>query len=90
MAEGSYVAVSDQMKYGMKPSAVCLENYLHHIKASNGLAFPLGLGQDIIFDIPALGNGYDCDFSTSYLRVKVDIVLTGYCYHSSCWCIYQE
>ena len=33
------------------------------------------MGQDIIFDIPALGNGYYCDFSTSYFRVKVDVTL---------------
>ena len=28
MAEGSYVAVSDRMKYGVKPSAVRSENYV--------------------------------------------------------------
>ena len=64
MAEGSYVAVSDRMKYGIKPSAVRSENYLHNIKASNGSSFPMQLGQDIIFDVPALGNGYYCDFPT--------------------------
>ena len=75
MAEGSYVAVSDWMKYGVKPSAVRSENYLHNIKASNGSSFPLTLGQDIIFDVPALGNGYYCDFSTSYFRCRVDVTL---------------
>ena len=77
MAEGSYVAVSDWMKYGVKPSAVRSENYLHNIKVSNGSAFPLTFGQDIIFDVPALGNGYYCDFSTSYFRCRVDVTLTS-------------
>ena len=77
MAEGSYVAVSDRMKYGVKPSAVRSENYLHNIKASNGAAFPCTLGQDIIFDVPALGNGYYCDFSTSYFRCRVDVTLAN-------------
>ena len=48
------VAITDRMKYGVKPSAVRSENYLHNIKASNG---------------------YYCDFSTCYFRVKVDISL---------------
>ena len=77
MAEGSYVAVSDRMKYGIKPSAVRSENYLHNIKASNGSSFPMNLGQDIIFDVPALGNGYYCDFSTSYFRCRVDVTMTN-------------
>ena len=77
MAEGSYVAVSDRMKYGVKPSAVRSENYLHNIKASNGSTFPCNMGQDIIFEVPALGNGYYCDFSTSYFRCRVDVTLTN-------------
>ena len=77
MSEGSYVAVSDRMKYGIKPSAVRSENYLHNIKASNGSSFPMTLGQDIIFDVPALGNGYYCDFSTSYFRCRVDVTMTN-------------
>jgi hypothetical protein len=44
---------------------------LHNIKAVNGTSFPLQLGQDIIFEVPALGNGYYCDFSTSYFRMNV-------------------
>ena len=56
------VAVSDRMKYGIKPSAVRSENYLHNIKAFNGASFNQALGQDIIFEVPALGNGYYCDF----------------------------
>ena len=68
MAEGLYVAVSDRMKYGVKPSAVCSENYLNNIKVSNGSSFPcnINLGQDIFFYVPALRNGYYCDFLTSY------------------------
>ena len=67
------VAVSDCMRYGVKPSAVRSENYLHNIKATNGSSFDVSLGQDIIFEVPALANGYYCDFSTSYFRFKVDI-----------------
>jgi len=63
------VAITDRMKYGVKPSAVRSENYLHNIKCQ--------MGQDIIFDVPALGNGYYCDFSTSYFRMKVDVTLTN-------------
>ena len=77
MAEGSYVAVSDRMKYGVKPSAVRSENYLHNIKASNGSSFPCTLGQDIIFDVPALGNVSYCDFSTSYFWCRVDVTLAN-------------
>ena len=65
--------MSDRMRYGVKPSAVRSENYLHNIKATNGSQFPCQLGQDIIFEVPALANGYYCDFSTSYFRIKVDI-----------------
>ena len=71
------VAVSDRMRYGVKPSAVRSENYLHNIKASNGSTFPCNMGQDIIFEVPALGNGYYCDFSTSYFRCRVDVTLTN-------------
>ena len=70
------VAITDRMKYGVKPSAVRSENYLHNIKASNGSSFLCQMGQDIIFDVPALGNGYYCDFSTSYFRMKVDVTMT--------------
>ena len=35
------------------------------------------MGQDIIFEVPALGNGYYCDFSTSYFRCRVDVTLTN-------------
>ena len=80
------VAITDRMKYGVKPSAVRSENYLHNIKASNGPQFEVSMGQDIIFDVPALGNGYYCNFSTSYFRVKVDITLGTVINHSSCWC----
>ena len=43
------VAITDRMKYGVKPSAVRSENYLHNIKASNGSTFKCQMGQDIIF-----------------------------------------
>ena len=68
----SQVAITDKMMYKVKPSAVRSENYLHNIKASNGSSFNVQMGTDIIFEVPALGNGYYCDFSTSYFRVRVD------------------
>ena len=71
------VAIADRMRYGVKPSAVRSESYLHNIKASNGSNFNCTLGQDIIFDVPALGNGYYCDFSTSYIRFRVDVTLAN-------------
>ena len=71
----SQVAVTDKMMYKVKPSAVRSENYLHNIKASNENSFNVQMGTDIIFDVPALGNGYYCDFSTSYFRVRVDCTL---------------
>ena len=69
------MAITNRMKYGVQPGAVRSENYLHNIKASNGPQFEVQMGQYIIFDIPALGNGYYCVFSTSYYRVKVDVTL---------------
>ena len=71
----SSVAITDKMQYKVKASAVRSENYLHNIKASNGSAFTVGMGTDIIFEVPALGNGYYCDFSTSYFRMRVDCTL---------------
>ena len=71
----SSVAITDKMQYKVKASAVRSENYLHNIKASNGSSFTCAMGTDIIFDVPALGNGYYCDFSTSYFRIRVDAAL---------------
>jgi hypothetical protein len=73
-------AVTDRMKYGIKPSAVRSENMLHNIKSVNGTSFPLQLGQEIIFEVPALGNGYYCDFSTSYFRFRVNVESECYCF----------
>ena len=44
------------------------ELFKHNIKASNGPQFKVQMGQYIIFDIPAMGNRYYCDFSTYYFR----------------------
>ena len=71
----SSVAITDKMQYKVKASAVRSENYLHNIKASNGSTFTVGMGTYIIFEVPALGNGYHCDFSTSYFRMRVDCTL---------------
>ena len=77
MSGSAGLAVSDRMKYGIKPSAVRSENYLHNIKATNGSNFNMQMGQDIIFEVPALGNGYYCDFSTSYFRFNVAVNLNA-------------
>lgn len=76
MSGDAGVAVTDRMRYGIKPSAVRSETMLHNIKAVNGTSFPLQLGQDIIFEVPALGNGYYCDFSTSYFRMNVSATIS--------------
>ena len=66
----SQVAITDKMMYKVKPSAVRSENYLHSIKAFNGSQFNVQMWTDIMFEVPALGNGYYFDFSTSYFRVS--------------------
>ena len=48
---------------------------LSGLRTIYGSSFDCSMGQDIIFDVPALGNGYYCDFSTSYFRVRVDSTL---------------
>ena len=68
----SHFAITEKMMYKVKPSAVRSENYLHNIKAGNGSSFNVQMGTVIIFEVPALGNGYYCDFSTSYFIVRVD------------------
>ena len=69
------MAITGRMKSGVKPSAVRPESYLHNIKASNGSNFNCTLGQDIIFSVPAMGNGYYCEFPSSYIRFRVDVAL---------------
>ena len=46
------VAITDRMKYGVKPSAVRSENYLHNIKASYGSSFTCQMGITVIFPPP--------------------------------------
>ena len=50
MAEGSYVAVYDWMKYAVKPSAVRSENYLHTTSKyeQQVVFFSCAFGQDNI------------------------------------------
>ena len=69
-------AVTDRMKYGIKPSAVRSENLLHNFKATNGRTFTQQLGNEIIFEFTGMGNGYYCDFSSSYFRFGVSVGLT--------------
>jgi hypothetical protein len=69
-------AVSDRMKYGVKPSAVKTENLLHNIKATTGHNVAVALGNEIIFEIPSMGNGYYCDLGNSYFRFSFAISST--------------
>jgi len=64
-------AVSDRMKYGVKPSAIRSENLLYNLKAVNGTQFSQSTSTDIIFEIPSMGNGYYCDVGNSYFRFKL-------------------
>ena len=57
------VAITGRMKYGVKPSAVWFQKYLHNLKTSNGPQFDMQMGQDISFNIVALGNGITLTFS---------------------------
>ena len=63
---GGAVAITDRMKHGVQPSPVRSESYLHNINAGNGSNFNCTIGQHIIFDVPALGNGYYCLFHFLY------------------------
>ena len=69
-------AVSDRMKYGVKPSAVKTENLLHNIKATTGHNTPIALGNEVIFEIPSMGNGYYCDLGNSYFRFGIGVSLS--------------
>jgi len=64
-------AVSDRMKYGVKPSAIRSENLLYNLKAVNGTSFSQSTSTDVIFEIPSMGNGYYCDVANSYFRWKL-------------------
>lgn len=67
------VAVTDRMKYGVKPSAVKTENLLYNIKATNGADMDLQLGNEVIFEVPSMGNGYYCDLGNSYFRFGIQL-----------------
>ena len=54
--EGS--AVSDRLKFDVKPIAVRSENLVTSIKATNGNAQSGDGISNIIFDIPAMSGGY--------------------------------
>ena len=70
-------AVSDRMKYGIKQSAVRSDNLLHNFKASNGRSFDVKLGNEIVFEIPAMGKGYYCDLATSYIRFGLRVTTSS-------------
>jgi hypothetical protein len=74
---GGNDAVTDRMKYGIKPSAVTSESTLHNFKAVNGRSFTQTLGNEIVFEFPGMGSGNYCDFSTSYFRFGVNCALTA-------------
>lgn len=70
--EGS--AVTDSMRYNIKPVAVRSENLLTSIKASNGNQFSGDGVTQVIFDVPAMAGGYYLDTATS--RFVFNICLT--------------
>ena len=37
----------------------------------------MNLGEEIVFELPAIANGVYCDFGTSYFRFKIEITYTG-------------
>ena len=47
----SAVAFTDRIQYGVKPSSIKSENYLHNIKGSNAPSFDVQMGQEIMFDV---------------------------------------
>ena len=64
-------AVSDHMKYNVKPTAVRSENLLNNIKASNGNLFDGDNQHEIIFEIPAMAGGYYLDAAGSRIRFSL-------------------
>ena len=74
--KGAPSAVSDKMKFGVKPSAVRSSSFLKVQKAASPSGNQtMSLGNQIIFDIPNLGTGYYIDWSTSYFRFGVNVQL---------------
>jgi hypothetical protein len=68
-------AVSDRMRYGVKPTAVRSENILSSIKASNGNAFDGNGTSKIIFDIPAQAGGFYLDAAAT--RFSFDLKMSN-------------
>lgn len=62
-------AVSDRMKYNVKPTAVRSECLLNNIKCSNGNTF--SPGDQLVFDVPAMSGGYYLDPANSLFRFTV-------------------
>ena len=73
---GAASAVSDKMKFGVKPSAVRSSSFLKIQKAASPSGNQvMSLGNQIIFDVPNLGTGYYIDWSTSYFRFGINVQL---------------
>jgi hypothetical protein len=74
--KGGSEAITDRMRFGIKPSAVRSSNFIKVQKASSPSGNQLlSLGNQIIFDIPNLGSGYYIDWSTSYFRFGIAMQL---------------
>ena len=70
--EGS--AVSDSMRFNVKPVAVRSENILTSIKSSNGNGFSGDGTTQVIFDVPAMAGGYY--LGTANSRMTFNLGLT--------------
>ena len=66
-------AVTDLMRYNVKPTAVRSEISLNNIKASNGNSFAGSSEGQIIFDVPAMSGGYYLDSAGSRFRFTLSM-----------------
>ena len=73
--EGS--AVSDSMRFNVKPVAVRSENILTSIKSSNGNAFSGDGSSQVIFDVPAMAGGYYLDTASSRFSFNIGFTDTN-------------
>ena len=67
------MAVTNLMRYNVKPTGVRSENLLNNIKASNGNEFTGSSEGQIIFDVPAMSGGYYLDSAGSRFRFTLTL-----------------
>ena len=65
MSSKQGTAVTDLMRYNVKPTAVHSEILLNNIQTTNRNTFDGSNKAQIIFDIPAMSGGYDLDAAGS-------------------------